>query len=486
MQSDLASTQSYLKPLTFRWLRFNKSTSPIEFRFLMLFGSALPFLLGAAQARVPVQNIDADTPLVRRDINDTDINSNSTAYTPKVVIINFTAEELDTFEANTPIEFSNTISIPGLSPLYPDIGCNEDYSVCYTVAGENEINSAISVSALLSSSDFDFSETYFIVAGTGAIDPGFGGLGSVVFSRYTVSVDLQNYINYKEAPKSWNSSFYPYGTNAPGQFPTEWVGSEVFEVNDNLRKHLAQLASDKATLNVSSVSNFTDLLYSNTSLPNNTFFNSSAFNVTLNSTINGTANATAIAIANITGPDYLTNVTAATGPVILECDSATSNVVFNGNIAASSISNLTNVLTNGTGSFCILAKEDSAVLEAAVRYSIYGLTDYSRWVLLRAGSRFDRPPVQYANETLAFSSSNSTDATDLAIENLYTVVETIVGDIVMNWDDVYADATYVSTSGSKNGTYAPENYIGDIFGSLGGTPDFGPGDDYEYPTITVY
>jgi hypothetical protein len=51
----------------------------------------------------------------------------------------------------------------------------------------------------------------------------------------------------------------------------------------------------------------------------------------------------------------------------------------------------------------------------------------------------------------------------IAIENIYYAGVEIVKGVLKKWDCSFA-------AGIK-----PTNYIGDIFGSLGGEPDFGPG-----------
>lgn len=51
----------------------------------------------------------------------------------------------------------------------------------------------------------------------------------------------------------------------------------------------------------------------------------------------------------------------------------------------------------------------------------------------------------------------------IAIDNIYLAGVEIVKGVLKNWDCTFK-------TGIK-----PSNYIGDIFGSLPGTPDFGPG-----------
>lgn len=52
---------------------------------------------------------------------------------------------------------------------------------------------------------------------------------------------------------------------------------------------------------------------------------------------------------------------------------------------------------------------------------------------------------------------------DIAIENQYRAGIEVVRGIVTDWRCTYEPGV------------RPANYVGDIFGSLGGTPDFGPG-----------
>lgn len=453
----------------------------------MLFGSVLLMLLGVSQAYRPLAPVKrlASSKYAHADV-EYDVQSDEDAKSPYVVIVNFNQDEREVVTKGTPVPLNYSVLVPGLSPLFPYVYCDKSYKICNVIAGENEVNAAASLSALLTSSKFNFTQTYFIVAGTGDIDPSAGPLGSVVFSKYTVSVDLQNEIWSQEIPEKWPVGLYSYGSKRPNTLPKSWVGTEVFEVNDALRQRFAKLAAS-AKLNTSTSGNFTGQLFNGTA--NASSLNASSSGVhsrkarytpSVSSSVSsskawpssGAWNATASAIANITGPTFLTNVSAAyKSPSILLCDSATSNVIFTGNVLADAVSNLTSIFTNGTANFCITSTEDAAVLEAAVRGAKFGLTDYSRWSLVRGGARFTRAPFSLANKTVKFATSNLTDATVLARENVYAAVLNIVEDVYKNWNRTYA-----------NGTSA-KNYVGDVLGSLGGTPDFGPGKGYNFTKV---
>ena len=81
--------------------------------------------------------------------------------------------------------------------------------------------------------------------------------------------------------------------------------------------------------------------------------------------------------------------------------------------------------------------------------------------LTDSGSNFDRPPkgVTPYEHLLVLKQNGSS----IAIENIFNAGFPIVKGILDGWDCTF-----------KKGV-KPANYIGDIFGSLGGQPDFGLG-----------
>jgi hypothetical protein len=77
------------------------------------------------------------------------------------------------------------------------------------------------------------------------------------------------------------------------------------------------------------------------------------------------------------------------------------------------------------------------------------------------GSNFDRPPPSLSDwEHLTRADQNGFH---IAIANLYNAGIEIVKGILDNWNCTFERGV------------VPANYIGDIFGSLGGHPDFGFG-----------
>ncbi|CAK7897467.1 purine nucleoside permease [[Candida] anglica] len=342
-------------------------------------------------------------------------------FQPKVFIgAMFSLETAPWLEA---LDFVHNITLPGLSPQYPDIHCTTNYSICQFTAGEGEINAAASVTALALSPLFDLSKTYFLLNGIAGGEPDHTTLGSVTFAKYAVQAALEYEIDPTEFTKAqaanWTSGYFAFGTNNQQQYPGNVYGTEVFELNENLRNRAIALAKN-ATLD------------------------------------NGTT-------GNAEYRKLYPQKKARALPGVEACDVLTSDVYFTGNVLGDYFSNFTKLMTNGSATYCSTAQEDNASLEALVRADKHGLVDYDRIVVMRTISDFARPPPSMANDTLGFFTNSSFGGISASVNNLVNAGLPFVTDVVQHWDKVY-----------KNGTaYKAKNYVGDIFGTLGGVPDFG-------------
>lgn len=78
-------------------------------------------------------------------------------------------------------------------------------------------------------------------------------------------------------------------------------------------------------------------------------------------------------------------------PGLVGCDIATSDVYYSGALLSEAFDNTTKLFTNGTGNYCTTAQEDNATLEALLRAAVFNLTDFSRIIVMRTASDFDRP-----------------------------------------------------------------------------------------------
>ena len=274
------------------------------------------------------------------------------------------------------------------------------------------------MTALTLSTAFDLTKTYFLVAGIGGINPKVATLGSVTFAKYAVQVALQYEFDAREIPENFTTGYVPLGSTAPTEYPQSIYGTEVFELNANLRDIAIELAKS--------------------------------------ATLNDSADAIAYRANYATTNAY---AVGAQGPSVVACDVATSDVYYSGTLLGEAFENTTKLFTNGSGVYCNTAQEDNATLEGLLRAALSKLVDFSRIIVMRTASDFDRPyQGEEAITNLFYAEQGGFEP---AINNIYLAGVKVVEGIVGGWDAIFEKGV------------VPSNYIGDIFGSLGGTPDFG-------------
>ncbi|KAL1980253.1 hypothetical protein VTN96DRAFT_4428 [Rasamsonia emersonii] len=374
---------------------------------LLAFLSTLSLLsLVSADARIPLRSKDGNGKIA-----------------PKVFIISMFAPEAEAWWGIPEFDLlAHNISLPGLSPIFPHVHCTADHAVCQLITGESEINAATTVSAVAFSDRFDLRQTYFLIAGIAGINPEVATTGSVTFARFAVQVALQYEFDSREIPANYSTGYIPLGAYAPGQYPRSIYGTEVFEVNNDLRSLAASFAR---TANLSD------------------------------------SPAAQAYRAKYVTPTNRLYAAGAAPPSVVECDIATSDVYYSGNILSTAFGNTIRLLTNGTGVYCTTAQEDNATLEALLRAAVHKRADFARIIVMRTASDFDRPyPGEDPMYNLLYADQGGFQP---AVDNIYRAGIKVVEGILQGWNQTFA-------AGVK-----PSNYIGDIFGTLGGTPDFGPG-----------
>ena len=242
------------------------------------------------------------------------------------------------------------------------------------------------------------------------------------FQRTTPQGKLQSLL--KGSLQANDDRYIPQGSTFPTEYPQSIYGTEVFEVNDALRQ-IAIGFAQTATLNDSSAA------------------------------VAYRANYASIAAYK----------PGSEPPSVLGCDVATSDVYFSGALLGETFENTTKLFTNGSAVYCTTAQEDNATLEALLRGALANLTDFSRIIVMRTASDFDRPYIGESDNVADANTFNLFYADqggfEPALKNIYLAGVKVVEGILNEWDTTF-----------EKGVKAP-NYVGDIFGSLGGTPDFG-------------
>ncbi|KAK0104306.1 hypothetical protein ONS96_005393 [Cadophora gregata f. sp. sojae] len=278
------------------------------------------------------------------------------------------------------------------------------------------------MTALMTTPLFDLRKTYFLIGGIAGINPKHGTLADIAFSKYAVQVALQYEFDSREIPSNYSTGYIPQGSTSPDMYPQNIYGTEVFEVNEALRDIAATFAS-AAKLNDSS---------------------------------------DAIAYRSKYASTRTRIYAAATRkPGIIKCDTATSDVYFSGTLLGETFENTTRLWTNGSGVYCMTAQEDNATLEAMLRFAVHKTVDFARIIIMRTASDFDRPYPGASPEFNLFFSNQG--AFEPAVQNIYLAGTEVVKGILEGWKKTFERGV------------RPRNYIGDVLGTLGGKPDFGPG-----------
>ncbi|KAF7302273.1 Purine nucleoside permease protein [Mycena indigotica] len=346
----------------------------------------------------------------------------STAIAPRVLILSMFDDEggawYDIPEFNV---LAKNITIPGLSPLFPQLHCTTNHDICQLTTGEGESNAAVSLTALTYSPLVNLTTTYILIAGIAGINPKIATVGSVTFARYAVQVGLQYEIDPREVPPGWSTGYFPQDSTAPGQFPGVFYGTEIYELNDALRQR--------------------------------------AFNVAKTAKLNDSMDALPLRQQYAQNPDFVSG--GGSPPKVALCDTATSDTYWDGTLLAEAFENTVKVFTNGSGLYCSTQQEDNATLQALLRGALTKRVDFSRIIIMRTASDFDR---QGPNQTAVDSLLGPEPGYEPSILNIKIAGIKVVDMILNGWKDEF-----------ECGITA-KNYVGDVFDSLGGKlkPDFIP------------
>lgn len=240
------------------------------------------------------------------------------------------------------------------------------------------------------------------------MNPEVATIGAVTFARYAVQVALQYEFDIRDIPSNYTTGYIPLGAYAPDQYPTSIYGTEVLEVNQNLQKIAAGFAR--------------------------------------HAVLNDSDTAIAYRAQYATHPAY---AAGAAPPCVVECDVATSDVYFSGEHLGEAFGNYTKLITNGTGNYCTTAQEDNASLEALMRAAVDKVVDFSRIIVMRTASDFDRPPYGKSAEfNLLYSNPGSFEP---SVKNIYLAGVKVVEGILKGWNSTFAEGV------------KPKNYIGMFF-----------------------
>jgi purine nucleoside permease len=311
----------------------------------------------------------------------------------KVVVIALFEPGAD--QGDTPGEYQYWVEREHLDRVFPfpqgfhDLRMN-DQGVMGVLAGVGTARAAASIMALGLDPRFDFSKTYWLVAGISGADPEDASLGSAVWAEWVVDGDLAYEIDSREIPPQWTTGYVPLGKTRPYEQPRNDELFAMFHLNPDLREWAYQ--QTKAVK-----------LDDSPQLE--------------------------------TARAHFAGANAHRPPFVLKGDTLSSSTFWHGKLLDQWANQWVSYHTDGKGNFVTSAMEDTGVLQSLSFLHHAGRVDLDRVMVLRTVSNFDQPPTGLtAAESLEASAGHRYSAYLPALEAAYRVGNVIVSEIVTNWD----------------------------------------------------
>ncbi|GCE23692.1 purine-nucleoside phosphorylase [Dictyobacter kobayashii] len=241
----------------------------------------------------------------------------------KVLVITMFSSETQPWLAHEslPLDYKTT-------GAFSDMHCNSN-GLCVTTTGEEKVNAAASMMAILRDPQFSFQNTYFMTAGIGGASPSTNTLGSAAWARWVVDWDQGHHL----LPNTVTNTPYGYLQNNK-------AGTGVYHLNETLT-NLAVSVTSKLQLQDSAQAQAARQKYPNQ---------------------------------------------ANQHPSVLACDTMAGDDYWAGQQLSNEAQYITGQLTNNQGKYCTTEQEDTAV--AAVLQRTGHLDHYLN---LRTASNFDQP-----------------------------------------------------------------------------------------------
>lgn len=289
----------------------------------------------------------------------------------------------------------------------------DDKEICYFDCGTNE-RCVQQITALIFVPGIDLSQAYTFITGTGGCNPNYGTTGGAAIAQYSIFWEHNNMFLGSDLPANFSGNyFFSYGEDAPWNYPVVSPNS-VYELNAALIDRFYKLSQNLA---------FTEV---------------EPFLQELRSTYVQPA--------------------ARRAPFLSKCDNVAQSLYWHGEVAGHNVEYFTNVVTSGAAKPCNSNEDDMGRLLGLTGAASIGRYDFNRTVIVKALSNFDRPPPQLDAYQSRFFVGEA--ATEPGLVNAFKVITVAINDILDNWDCTFKDGV------------APTNYVGDAYGTLGGTPPF--------------
>ena len=319
--------------------------------------------------------------------------TSSAAIHVKVVVVTMFERGEDTGDSPGEyqlwVEREHLDQIIPMPPAFHHARLNKD-GVLGILTGVGTAKAAASVMAIGLDPRFDFSKSYWIVAGIGGGDPADVSLGSAVWAEHVVDGDLAYEIDARQIPEKWTTGYVPLGKGSPFEEPASIQFGQVYTVNPTLvawALHVTQ----------------------GVPLPDSDSLRSSR------SRFAGFPN-------------------AMRPPFVTKGDQLSSSTFWHGSKMNEWANAWTRYYTEGKGNYMVCAMEDSGTLQALTFLAQAGRVDFNRVLVLRTVSNYDRePPGTNVADSLKTMVSGNYSAYFPALEAAELVGDKVVRELIARW-----------------------------------------------------
>ena len=257
-----------------------------------------------------------------------------------------------------------------------------------------------SVAALLLDKRFDFSKTYWLVAGIAGVDPKAASIGSAAWARYVVDADPIYEVDDREIPADWPYGLYALETERPNvKGSAEGSSGMVWALNWRL----------------------VDWAYALTAkveIPDHP------------------------GLAALRAP-YAGEPNAQRPPFVLKGEALGATRFWHGAKRTQWAQDWVKLWTDGAGVFVMTDCEDQGILDVLDLYAKAGKVDFQRVMVLRTASNYSRPPLGAPAFPRAFHDEGAVSAFDSA----YRVGSVVVRELTARWDRYEANTPDMTAIG---------------------------------------
>jgi purine nucleoside permease len=319
--------------------------------------------------------------------------SSSKPIAIKVVVVTMFERGEDT--GDTPGEYQLWVEREHLDQVIPvpsayhHARSNKD-GVLGILTGVGTAKAAASVMAVGLDPRFDFSKSYWIIAGIGGGDPADVSLGSAVWADHVVDGDLAYEIDARQIPEQWTTGYVPLRRSTPFEEPAKADFDEVYTLNSSLVAWALRLTQD-------------------IQLPDSSALRSSRAR-------------------------YAGFPNALKPPFVTRGDQVSASTFWHGSKMNEWANAWARYYTGGAGNYMVSAMEDSGTLQALTFLARAGRVDFRRVLVLRTVSNYDRePPGMSVADSLGTMVSGNYSAYFPALEAAEMVGDKVVRDLVTHW-----------------------------------------------------